>query len=305
MGSVNGPLAGDMHPSREMPPPAPPASPRRWLARPSLAQVAAEPLGRLVRSRVRLSPPPARPSLPAGAAGAPGGTKRRSLGWDLHGAEGGARVGRAAANAGLAVALLAAYLSAGAAVMIALERAPYQQRSDARAAACAERVAAQRRLLPLCAALQEDLPGLLAGPRFRGLLPAGGNGTADAGAAVLAACPASEVEIPGCGGLRGSGRNPWTFPVAVYFCLTTVATIGFGDITPATGGGKAFVCVYAFFGVPVMILAVTELSTAVLALEYVQREARNRLAHRVEARVAGLFGKRLPARDRFDNFGPR
>ena len=90
----------------------------------------------------------------------------------------------------------------------------------------------------------------------------GGNGTA---AALLAACPASEAEIPGCGGLRGPGRNPWTFPVAVYFCLTTVATIGFGDIVPHTDGGKAFVCVYAFFGVPVMILAVTELSTAVLA----------------------------------------
>lgn len=36
---------------------------------------------------------------------------------------------------------------------------------------------------------------------------------------------------------------------AVYFCVTTLATIGFGDITPKTNAGKLFTIFYAIIGI--------------------------------------------------------
>lgn len=40
----------------------------------------------------------------------------------------------------------------------------------------------------------------------------------------------------------------WSWVDAVYFCVITLATIGFGDLTPTTPAAKIFTIVYVFIG---------------------------------------------------------
>jgi len=39
---------------------------------------------------------------------------------------------------------------------------------------------------------------------------------------------------------------------AVYFCIVTLATVGYGDITPKTDAGKLFTCFYILIGVGII-----------------------------------------------------
>ncbi|KAJ9458177.1 TWiK family of potassium channels protein 18 [Diplonema papillatum] len=45
----------------------------------------------------------------------------------------------------------------------------------------------------------------------------------------------------------------WTFMGAVYFAFTTVSTIGYGSIVPATAGGRAFTAVYTLLGIALVV----------------------------------------------------
>ena len=40
----------------------------------------------------------------------------------------------------------------------------------------------------------------------------------------------------------------WGWLDSLYFCVVTLATVGFGDLTPTTELGKAFAIVYIFLG---------------------------------------------------------
>lgn len=44
---------------------------------------------------------------------------------------------------------------------------------------------------------------------------------------------------------------------SVYFCVITLATVGYGDITPTTTGGKIFTMVYVVVGVGVFVALIT------------------------------------------------
>jgi hypothetical protein len=39
---------------------------------------------------------------------------------------------------------------------------------------------------------------------------------------------------------------------AVYYCVITLATVGYGDITPKTGAGKVFTIFYVLMGVGII-----------------------------------------------------
>lgn len=41
----------------------------------------------------------------------------------------------------------------------------------------------------------------------------------------------------------------WGWLDALYFCITTLTTVGYGDLTPATGAGKIFTIFYIFVGI--------------------------------------------------------
>jgi voltage-gated potassium channel len=48
----------------------------------------------------------------------------------------------------------------------------------------------------------------------------------------------------------------WSGVEAVYFCMVTMSTVGYGDFAPATGGGKVFTLVWIFVGIVVVFAAV-------------------------------------------------
>jgi hypothetical protein len=49
----------------------------------------------------------------------------------------------------------------------------------------------------------------------------------------------------------------WTWLDSLYFCVITLATVGFGDITPVTNLGKAFTIVYVLAGIGVLVAVVS------------------------------------------------
>lgn len=46
----------------------------------------------------------------------------------------------------------------------------------------------------------------------------------------------------------------WSFPAALMFCLSIFTMIGYGNLVPKTGSGKAATVVYAVFGIPLYVL---------------------------------------------------
>jgi voltage-gated potassium channel len=56
----------------------------------------------------------------------------------------------------------------------------------------------------------------------------------------------------------------WSLLDAVYFSVVTIATVGYGDITPTTALGKIFTIGYIFAGIGIFVAAVTALARATL-----------------------------------------
>ncbi len=44
----------------------------------------------------------------------------------------------------------------------------------------------------------------------------------------------------------------WSWIDSVYFCVATLATVGYGDLTPTTDLGKIFTCFYILIGVGIL-----------------------------------------------------
>ena len=59
----------------------------------------------------------------------------------------------------------------------------------------------------------------------------------------------------------------WSLLDAAYFSVVTIATVGFGDITPQTALGKIFTIGYIFAGIGIFVAAVTALAQATLRAE--------------------------------------
>jgi len=45
----------------------------------------------------------------------------------------------------------------------------------------------------------------------------------------------------------------WSYGESLYFTLVTVSTVGFGDMSPQTSGGKVFLIFFTIIGIPLMI----------------------------------------------------
>mmetsp|Transcript_42934 Transcript_42934/g.48763 ORF Transcript_42934/g.48763 Transcript_42934/m.48763 type:complete len:386 (+) Transcript_42934:347-1504(+) len=75
----------------------------------------------------------------------------------------------------------------------------------------------------------------------------------------------------------------WSITTSIYFSVVTFTTIGYGDITPTTDGGKLFCCFYSLFGVCMvggLVLNIIGLRL-LAAQERTMQEVRKRSVQRV------------------------
>ena len=72
---------------------------------------------------------------------------------------------------------------------------------------------------------------------------------------------------------------------ALYFSVTTLTTVGYGDFSPQTTAGKLFTVVYVLVGVGLLLAFLTQVATQVVSTHAHDREN----AHNLRVRV----GKKL------------
>jgi len=72
------------------------------------------------------------------------------------------------------------------------------------------------------------------------------------------------------GGLFYHKVEGWSYFDSLYFCIVTLATIGYGDFTPHTPFGKLFTMIYVFIGVGVLAVFVSTVA------EHTMQEQRQR-----------------------------
>lgn len=56
----------------------------------------------------------------------------------------------------------------------------------------------------------------------------------------------------------------WTWIDSLYFSVTTISTVGFGDLTPQTDYGKLFTVLYIFVGVGIFVALVSQFAKTMI-----------------------------------------
>ena len=74
----------------------------------------------------------------------------------------------------------------------------------------------------------------------------------------------------------------WSWLDSIYFCVITLATVGYGDFTPDTVPGKIFTIAYIFMGVGLIVAVASKLAQSVVAVrrEYHKERVLRRVARK-------------------------
>ncbi|KAM5165490.1 potassium channel subfamily K member 17 [Mantella aurantiaca] len=68
-----------------------------------------------------------------------------------------------------------------------------------------------------------------------------------------------------------SGQETWDFGGSFFFSVTAITTIGYGNLSPNTVGGRIFCVFFALFGIPLNVILLNRIGQKMLSL--VQRYA--------------------------------
>lgn len=68
-----------------------------------------------------------------------------------------------------------------------------------------------------------------------------------------------------CGAVVFWKLEPMTYFESLYFCFTSLLTIGYGDFTPESNPGKPFFVVWSLIAIPIMTMLISEMSDTVVA----------------------------------------
>lgn len=71
-----------------------------------------------------------------------------------------------------------------------------------------------------------------------------------------------------CGTLFYHNIEGWRLTDALYFCVMTVTTIGYGDMVPTGDLSRMFTVVYAFVGIGVFVALAAKLATGVVQSDH-------------------------------------
>jgi voltage-gated potassium channel Kch len=72
----------------------------------------------------------------------------------------------------------------------------------------------------------------------------------------------------------------WTYFEALYFCIVTLTTVGYGDFSPTTTGTQIFTIFYILTGFGVLVALLTSVAQQYLRLKAEPGRARTRLQAR-------------------------
>ncbi|XP_069624415.1 potassium channel subfamily K member 17 [Ranitomeya imitator] len=85
---------------------------------------------------------------------------------------------------------------------------------------------------------------------------------------------------------NGTSLETWSFPGSFFFSVTAITTIGYGNLSPSTVGGRIFCIFFALFGIPLNLILLNRIGQRMLSL--VQRSA-DALGRKVGRKKAVTF----------------
>ena len=94
----------------------------------------------------------------------------------------------------------------------------------------------------------------------------------------------------------------WSLIDAVYFSIVTLATIGYGDLTPTTDIAKLFTIFYVLIGIGLLASTVATIASATVQAG---EERRKKKAAAAGSSDAGTAGDQAPVRPLVDRFAAR
>lgn len=73
------------------------------------------------------------------------------------------------------------------------------------------------------------------------------------------------------GGLFYARVEGWTFFQGIYFSVITLSTVGYGDLSPTTFGGRLFTIFYVLVGVGIIVSLAGQMASHLIAARVEKR----------------------------------